>query len=122
MDDYNRQGGDLEEGGRTCQEEQAVDDLLIVERQSGEFTGQREDHMVVSDREEFVLSGGEPLITPVRQTLRAMPVPTGVERDGAPPARGTTIEMSAQRRHPAARDGAEHASVLRRQPGAVSFD
>ncbi len=34
----------------------------------------------------------------------------------------TAIEMATQRRRPAAREGAEHAPVLRGQPGPVRLD
>ena len=37
-------------------------------------------------------------------------------------ARGTAIEMSTQGGGPAVRDGAEHAQVLCREPGAMSLD
>ena len=37
-------------------------------------------------------------------------------------ARGTAIEMSAQSRGPAVRDGAKHTQVLRGEPGAMGLD
>ena len=37
-------------------------------------------------------------------------------------AGGTPIEMRAQRRGPAVRDGTQHSQVLRRQPRAMGLD
>src|SRR5437879_3805240 len=77
---------DLEERGRTRLEEQIVDDPFILQSQPRELMREREDDVVVADGEQFVLSGGEPLIARVRQALRTVPVATRVERDGAMPA------------------------------------
>src|SRR5437660_3700461 len=78
--------------------------------------------MGVPDRQQLAFALGEPLIARVRQTFRAMPVATRIERDGATATDGTLIEMPAQGRGPAVRDGAEHTQVLRRQPGAMGLD
>jgi hypothetical protein len=67
---------DLEERSRTRLEEQIVDDPFILQGQPRKLVREREDDVVVPDREEFVLSGGEPLIARVRQTLRAVPIST----------------------------------------------
>jgi hypothetical protein len=78
--------------------------------------------MRIPDREQLAFTLGEPLITCVRQTLRAVPITTRVERDGAMAAGGTPIEMRAQGRGAAVRDGAKHPQVLRGEPGAMGLD
>ena len=78
--------------------------------------------MGVPDRQQLAFTLGEPLVARVRQALRAVPIATRVERDGAMAARGTAIEMPAQGGGPAVRDGAEHTQVLRREPGAMGLD
>src|SRR5262249_50741407 len=78
--------------------------------------------MDIPDGQEFVLSGRKPLLARGGQTLRAMPVPTRVERNDARPAADPAIKMPAQRRRAAARDGAEHAQMLPGQPCPVFLD
>ena len=78
--------------------------------------------MGVPDRQQLAFTLGEPLIARVRQALRAVPIATRVERDGAMATGGTPIEMRAQGRGPAVRDGAKHTQVLRGEPGAMGLD
>ena len=77
---------------------------------------QREDDMMVADRKQFVLTRCEPLVAGVRQTLRTVSIPARVVRDGAMIAAHAAIEMAAQRRGAAAREGAEYSPVLAGQP------
>ena len=60
-----RVGGDLEQRGRARAEEQVVHDRLVLQREPREVVRQREDHMVIADRQEFVLTRGEPLVARV---------------------------------------------------------
>jgi hypothetical protein len=117
-----RVGGDREERGRTRLPQQIVDDPFVLQGQPRELMREREDDMVVADREEFVRPGGEPLIARVRQALRAVPIATRVEGDGAMSAGGTAIKMPAQRGGPTALDRPQHAEVLRGQPDAMGLD
>ena len=78
--------------------------------------------MGVPDRQQLAFALGEPLVARVRQALGAMPIATRVERDGAMATGGTAIEMPAQRRGAAVGDRAEHAQMLRRQPGPMRLD
>ena len=103
-------------------EEQVVHHLLVVQSEPRQRVRERKHDMAIADGQEFVLPGHEPLLARTRQTLRAMPVSARVEGDGAMPASDTAIEMTAQRGRTAARDGAEHAQVLRGQPGPVFLD
>ena len=113
---------DLQQRGGARPEEQVVHDALVLERQPRELVWQREDDVVIADWQEFVLTCCEPLVARVRQTLRAVTIPARVVRDGAMIAARTAIEMAAQRRGAAARQGAEHAPVLPREPGPVRLD
>src|SRR4029434_1980399 len=117
-----RVGGDREERCRTRLPPQMVDDPFVLQGQPRELMREREADMVVADREEFVLPGGEPLIARVRQALRAVPIATRVEGDGAMSAGGTAIKMPAQRGGPTALDRPQHAEVLRGQPDAMGLD
>src|SRR4029077_2662490 len=114
--------GNLQERGRAGAEEEVVHDSLVLQREPREGVRQREDDMGVPDRQQLAFTLGEPLVARVRQALRAVPIATRVERDGAMAAGGTPIEMRAQGRGPAVRDGAQHTQVLRGEPGAVSLD
>ena len=117
-----RRACDLQERRGTRLEEEVVHHPFVVQRESREGLREGEDDMGVPHREQLAFTLGEPLITRVRQTLRAVPIATRVERDGAMAAGGTPIEMRAQGRGPAVRDGTQYPQVLRRQPGAVGLD
>ena len=117
-----RRPGDLEERRCARVEEQVVDHAFVLQGQPGEGVRQGEDDVGVPDRQQLAFALGEPLVARVRQALGAVPIATRVEGDGAMPAGGTPIEMPAQDRGPAVRDGAEHTQVLRRQPGAMGLD
>jgi hypothetical protein len=78
--------------------------------------------MVIAHREEFVLTRRKPLVARMCQTLGTVPIPTRVVRDGAMATAVTAIEMTALRSRATAREGAEHAVVLRRQLGPVCLD
>ena len=95
---------------------------FVLQREPREVVRQREDHMVIADRQELFLPRGDPLVARVRQALRAVPIPTRVVRDGAMVALGATIEMAAQGGGAATRESAEHSPVLPRQPGPVCLD
>ena len=95
---------------------------LVLQRESRKRVWEGEDDMGVPDRQQLAFTLREPLIARVRQTLRAMPIATRVERDGAMPAGGTPIEMPTQRCRPAVCDGAKQPPVLRGEPGAMSLD
>src|SRR5205823_1124574 len=95
---------------------------LVLQRESRKRVWEGEDDMGVPDRQQLAFTLREPLIARVRETLRAMPIATRVERDGAMPAGGTPIEMPTQRCRPAVCDGAKQPEVLCGQPGAMGLD
>ena len=117
-----RRASDRQERRGTRLEEQVVHDPFVVQGESREGVREGEDHVGVPDRQQLALPLGEPLVARVRQALRAMSIATRVVRDGAMAAGGTLIEMPAQGRGPAVRDGAKHTQVLRGEPGAMGLD
>src|SRR6266542_3773386 len=117
-----RRPGDVEERRRTRVEEQVVDHAFVLQGQPSEGVRQGEDDVGVPDRQQLAFTVLEPLIARVRQALWAMPIATRTERDGAMATDGTLIEMPAQGRGPAVRDGAEHTEVLRGEPAAMDLD
>ena len=117
-----RRARDLQERRRTCLKQQVIDDLFVLQREGGQCVWKGEDDMGVPDRQELALPLVEPLVARMRQALWAMAIATRVERDGAMATRGTSVEMPTQRCGPAVRNGAEHAQVLRREPGAMGLD
>src|SRR5579863_6238357 len=78
--------------------------------------------MEVAHGQQLLLTGGKPLVARSRLALRAMPVTTGIIRDGLRAAARTLISMAAQRCGAAACNGLEHFDVLPVQPRAVLFD
>ena len=107
---------------RTGAKQQIVDDLLVLQSQWRQLTRQREDHMDVARREKFLATCCEPAVASARLTLRAVPVSARVVGDGAMPAAGAFIEMTAERGGATARNGQQHFDVLPAEPLAVSFD
>ena len=75
--------GDLEERRRTRLEEQVVHHPFVLQREPARAVRQGEDDVGVPDRQQFAFTLGEPLVARVRQALRAVPIATRVERDGA---------------------------------------
>jgi hypothetical protein len=117
-----RRPGDLEERRRTRVEEQVVDHAFVLQGHPSDGVRQGEDDVGVPDRQQLAFTVLEPLIARVCQALRAMPIATRIEGDGAMATDGTLIEMPAQGRSPAVRDRAEHTEVLRGEPAAMDLD
>src|SRR6266404_9712355 len=78
--------------------------------------------MDVARREKFSSTCGDPPFPRRGLTLRAVPVAARVVGDGAMPAAGALIEMTAQRGGTTARNGPQHFDMLPTEPVAVSFD
>jgi len=77
---------------------------------------QREYDVKVRYVEELSFLFGEPALASLSLALRAVPVSTGVIRDGLMAASRTSIDVTAQRRRPATPDGAQNAQLLIVQP------
>ena len=85
--------------------------------------GEGKDHMHVGNGQEFLLTGGQPLVAGVGQTLRAMPIAAAVVGDGhGMTASGTTIPVTAERCRTTVFDGKEHLAVQPCQPRPLSLD
>src|ERR1700685_1624375 len=79
--------------------------------------------MDVARGEEFLTTRFEPTVASGGLTLRAVPVPAAVVRDGRTVrAVGALIEMPAQGGGATARDGPQHLEVLPGDPFTAAFD
>jgi hypothetical protein len=103
-------------------EQQIVDDLLVLQRQSGEPTGKGEDDMDVGGGQEFSAARLKPTVPGVSLALGAVPVSARVVRDGAIPAARTLIPMPTQGGGTAALDGRQHFEMLTGDPPATAFE
>lgn len=86
----------FEEGFRTGAKQKIVEDLLVLQDQWRQTTGQGEDHVQVARGEKFSLTRSDPAVPSGSLTLRAVPISAAIERDGAMSAAGTFIEMTAE--------------------------
>src|SRR5262249_60355898 len=83
-------------GFRTGAEQKIVEDLLVLQDQWRQATGQGEHDMGVGRRKNFSLTRGDPPFPSGGLTLRAVPIPAAIEGDGATPAAGALVEMAAE--------------------------
>jgi len=86
-------------------EQQPVDDGLVRVRDVGDRRRQREDHVVVLDRQQVGLSRIEPALGCRALALRAMPVAAGVVGDLVGSAALAAQDMATQCRRAALDDG-----------------
>src|SRR5260370_2148960 len=118
-----RVGSDLQQSRSASAEQQMIHDLLVVERQPGQFVRQRKDHMEVADREAFLAPLSQPKVARVGEALRAVRGPARVIRDvGTIAASGTTVDVAAERRRTAVLDGVKNPQMLICQPRTVVLD
>jgi hypothetical protein len=104
-------GGD---GGKRlgrAAEQDCIDGGLVLEGDLARQRGQGENDMKVRYRQQFGLSGGEPLETHQPLALRAMAVTTGVVGVARQAAVVAPLDMAAERRCPARGDGTHDASL-----------
>ena len=87
---------DLEKGFCTGTEQKIVDNLFVLQHQWCQPTWQCEDHMQVARGEQFSLTRRDPAFPSRGLTLRAVPISAAIEGDGAMPAAGALIEMTAE--------------------------
>src|SRR5438046_10517940 len=87
---------DFEKGFCTGTEQKIVDNLFVLQHQWGEVAGQSEDHVQVARGEQFSLTRRAPAFPCGSLTLRAVPISAAIEGDGAIPAAGALIEMTAE--------------------------
>ena len=67
---------DFEKGFRTGAEQEIVNDLLVLQHQRSQATGQGEDHVQVARGEQFSLTRSDPAFPSSRLALRAVPIST----------------------------------------------
>src|SRR5271168_53557 len=120
--EVSRIPGDFHQCFRTGAKQEIVDELLVLQGQWRQFTRKREDHMHVARREKFSPTCGDPAFPRRRLTLRAVPVAAGVVGDGAIPAAGALIEMTAECGSTTARNGPQHFHMLPTEPVPISFE
>jgi len=87
---------DFEKGFRAGAKQEIMEDLFILQHQGSQATWQSEDHVQVARGEQFSLTRRDPAFPCGSLTLRAVPISAAIEGDGAMPAAGTFIEMTAQ--------------------------
>jgi hypothetical protein len=80
------------------------------------------DHVHVAGGQEFLSARLQPAVAGLGLTLGAVPISTGVVRDGAIPAAGTLIAVPAERGGAATLNGRQDLAVLGGQPRATTFD
>jgi hypothetical protein len=115
--------GNLKESCGAGAKQEGIDEFLVVEDQRSQSVGECKDNMHVGNGQKFLLTGGQPLVASVGQTLRTMPVPAAVVRDGhGVTASGATIPVTAERRGTTVFNGSEHLSMQSRQPRPMSLD
>ncbi len=102
-------------------EQEVVDDGLVVERQGADRRRQREADMIIGDRQEFGLALGQPLSGGCPLTLRAVAVATGVVGDARVGAILAALDVSAERRGPAALDRRHDFQLSEADVASVGF-
>ena len=118
-----RVGGDLHQSFRCGPKHQRIENPFVVQEQGSQDMRDCEDQVHIRHRKEFPLTGGQPPFSGIVQTLRAMPVPAAVVREGdGLTASGTLIQVPTECRCPATFDCGEHLQVLMCQPGSMFTD
>src|SRR5258708_4096451 len=110
---------DLEKRRCAGLEQQAVDSPLVLQRQRGQFMGQREHDMNICGRQEFFGACFEPAVAGVALAFWAVPGAARVIRDGLVSTAGTLIHMPAKRSRAAALDGIEQLEMMPGEPPAT---
>jgi hypothetical protein len=112
----------FQESFRAASKQQVVEDLFILQSEWRQLTRKGEDHMHVARREKLPPTCLEPTVAGTALTLRAVPVATGVVRDGAMPAADALVEMPAQCGGATAPNGQQDFDMLPADPFTASFD
>jgi hypothetical protein len=97
-------GGDGEYGLRRRPEQQVVHDRLVVESDVGEFGGNAEDDVEVSDRQQVGLALGQPGVRGGSLALGAVPIAAAVIPAALSPDSSLGLVESANLRFPAGRE------------------
>ena len=108
-------GGDGEHGLRRRPEQQVVHDRLVVESDVGEFGGNAENDVEVSDRQQVGLALGQPHARGAALTLGAMPVAAAVIGDAPMAAVLAALDMAARSRRAAMLDRRHDLELMKAQ-------
>jgi hypothetical protein len=117
-----RIASDFEKCFRAGAKQEIVEDLLVLQDQWRQPVGQCEDDMEVACREKFSSTRSDPPFPSTRLTLGAVAISARIKRDGAMPAAGALIEMTAEGGGTAPPNGQQHFDMHPPEPLAVSFD
>src|SRR5277367_5538612 len=113
----------FEKGFRTGAEQEAVEDLLVLQHQWGQPMWQCENHVQIAGREKFSSTRSDPAVPSSGLTLGAMAIAAAVIGDGgAMSAAGALIEMTAECGGTTPANGQQHFAVLPTEPVAISFE
>src|SRR5215831_13352459 len=77
--------------------QQTVDLALVLQGQRRQLARQNEHHMRIRDQQQFTAARCEPAVARIGLALQTMPIATRVERDGAMPAAGALVDVTAER-------------------------
>jgi hypothetical protein len=113
---------DLDESGCTGTEQQAIDQPLVLKRQWGQFTRQREHGMDIARGQQLAFALLKPADAGVALALRAVPVTARVIGDGRMAATGALVAMAAERSCPATCDGGQRLLMLSVDPPSAAVD
>ena len=113
---------DFDQGFRAGAEQQIVNELLILQCERRQETRKREDDVNVARWQQFLTARFDPTVPSVGLAFWAVPVSAGVVGDGAIPAAGTFIQMTAECSRAAALDGCQNFEMLASEPLAAAFD
>src|SRR5499425_9750 len=114
---------DLKKGFGAGAEQQAIDELFVLQCQACQLRGKCKDYVDVARREKFLLTRSDPAIACRRLALRAVAIAAAVVRNsGTMPAAGALIDMTAECGGTTPRDGQQHFDMLPADPLAISFD
>src|SRR5712675_2475995 len=86
-----------------------IDHGLVLESDLGDWCRHGEDDVEIGHRQQLGLACLKPFGARQTLALRTMPVATGVVGDAGRPAVRALLDMTAQGRCPACRDGADDA-------------
>jgi hypothetical protein len=86
----------FEKGFCAGTKQEIVENLFVLQYEWSQVAGQGEDHVQVASGEQFSLTRRDPAFPRGSLTLRAVPISAAIEGDGAMPATGAFIEMTAE--------------------------
>ena len=108
--------GNLQHGGGTGAEQQAIEKSWVVQAEPIQFVRHSKDNVEVWNFEKIFFAGVYPALTRLRLALGAMPIPAGIIGNGLVIALRAAVDVPAERRGAAAANGSKHRQLLIAQP------